>query len=37
MGRNARALYKAEFTAERNHHQLMAIYQDAIAELANAL
>ena len=33
MGRNARALYEAEFTAERNYQQLMAIYQDAIAEV----
>lgn len=30
MGRNARAQYEAEFTAERNHEQLMAIYEDAI-------
>lgn len=30
MGRNARALYEAEFTAERNHQQLVAIYQDAM-------
>lgn len=37
MGRNARALYEAEFTAERNYHQLMAIYQDAIAEVAISL
>jgi glycosyltransferase involved in cell wall biosynthesis len=37
MGRNARALYEAEFTAERNYHQLMAIYQDAIAEVASEL
>ena len=33
MGRNARALYEAEFTAERNYQQLMAIYEDAIAEV----
>lgn len=32
MGRNARARYEAEFTAERNYQQLMAIYRDAIAE-----
>jgi glycosyltransferase involved in cell wall biosynthesis len=31
MGRNARILYEAEFTAERNYQQLMAIYEDAIA------
>jgi glycosyltransferase involved in cell wall biosynthesis len=31
MGHNARKLYEAEFTAERNYQQLMAIYQDAIA------
>jgi len=31
MGRNARTQYEAEFTAERNYQQLMAIYQDAIA------
>ena len=30
MGRNARARYEAEFTAERNYQQLMAIYADAI-------
>lgn len=30
MGRNARVLYEAQFTAERNHQQLLAIYQDAI-------
>ena len=33
MGRNARAHYEAEFTAERNYQQLMAIYEDAIAEV----
>lgn len=33
MGRNARSQYEAEFTAERNYQQLMAIYQDAIAEV----
>lgn len=32
MGRKARALYEAEFTAERNYAQLMAIYRDAIDE-----
>lgn len=31
MGHNARKLYEAEFTAERNFQQLMAIYQEAIA------
>jgi len=31
MGRNARALYEAEFTADRNYAQLIAIYNDAIA------
>ena len=33
MGRNARAVYEAEFTAERNYQQLMAIYQSAISEI----
>lgn len=33
MGRNARALYEAEFTADRNYEQLMQIYHDAINEL----
>lgn len=33
MGRNARALYEAEFTAERNYQQMMTIYQDAIDEV----
>jgi len=31
MGRNARTLYEAEFTAERNYVQLLNIYNDAIA------
>jgi glycosyltransferase involved in cell wall biosynthesis len=31
MGRNARALYESEFTAERNYAQLITIYNDAIA------
>jgi hypothetical protein len=31
MGRNARALFEAEFTPERNYQQLMTIYADAIA------
>lgn len=30
MGRKAHAQYEAEFTAERNYAQLMAIYEDAI-------
>jgi glycosyltransferase involved in cell wall biosynthesis len=33
MGQNARKLYEAEFTAERNYQQLMAIYAEAIAEV----
>ena len=33
MGLNARKQYEAEFTADRNYHQLMAIYADAIAEV----
>ena len=33
MGRNARALYEAQYTAERNYQQLMTIYQDAISEV----
>ena len=33
MGHNARRLYEAEFTAERNYHQLIAIYQSAIDEV----
>jgi len=36
MGRNARAKYLAGYTAERNHQQLIAIYQDAINEYDNA-
>lgn len=35
MGRNARLLYEAEFTAERNYQQLLAIYQDAIIAVKN--
>lgn len=31
MGRNARARYEAEFTVERNHRQLVSIYEEAIA------
>lgn len=34
MGRNARALYEAQYTADRNYAQLMAIYRDAIDEVA---
>jgi glycosyltransferase involved in cell wall biosynthesis len=34
MGANALRKYQAEFTAERNYEQLMAIYQDAIAAQA---
>lgn len=38
MGRNARAVYEAEYTAERNYQQLMVIYADAInAAKAQAL
>jgi hypothetical protein len=32
MGRNARARYEAEFTADRNYDQLMAIYRNVIDE-----
>jgi glycosyltransferase involved in cell wall biosynthesis len=35
MGRKARAQYEAEFTAERNYAQLMAIYADAISANKN--
>jgi glycosyltransferase involved in cell wall biosynthesis len=35
MGRNARALYETEFTAERNYQQLIAVYQSAISEVKN--
>lgn len=34
MGRNARAFYEVEYPAERNYRQLMAIYHDAITEVA---
>jgi len=34
MGRNARAKYEAEFSAERNYAQLIAIYEDAIKVVA---
>jgi glycosyltransferase involved in cell wall biosynthesis len=30
MGRNARAVYEQEFTAERNHEHLMQVYAEAI-------
>lgn len=33
MGRNARQYYEAEFTADSNYQQLMAIYESAIAEV----
>ncbi|MDO9280007.1 MAG: glycosyltransferase family 4 protein [Polaromonas sp.] len=33
MGRKARALYEAKFTAEQNYPQLIKIYQDAISEV----
>lgn len=32
MGRKARMQYEAEFTAERNYGQLMAIYEDVVRE-----
>ena len=32
MGRNARARYEADFTAETNYAQLIAIYHSAIQE-----
>ena len=35
MGRNARTLYEAKFTAEQNYRQLMVIYEDAISEVIN--
>lgn len=31
MGLNARSKYEAEFTAEKNYQQLLAIYHDAVA------
>lgn len=34
MGGNARAKYEAEFSADRNYVQLIAIYEDAIAAAA---
>jgi len=35
MGRNARSLFEAEYSAERNYAQLMTIYEDAIQDLKN--
>ena len=32
MGRAARRVYEARYTADRNHAQLMSIYQSAIEE-----
>ena len=37
MGGKARAKYEAEFTAERNYAQLMAIYEDVIIEGLNVI
>ncbi len=37
MGLNARKLYEAKYTADRNYEQLIAIYRDAITELGNEL
>lgn len=37
MGRNARQQYEAEFTAERNYQQLMAIYESAIEEVKSGV
>ena len=36
LGLQARAKYEAEFTADRNYAQLLAIYRGAIAEVAAA-
>lgn len=36
MGRKARTQYEAEFTAERNYGQLIAIYEDVIQEQRDA-
>jgi glycosyltransferase involved in cell wall biosynthesis len=36
MGRAARGVYEARYTADINHGQLLAIYRDAIAEQARA-
>jgi len=33
MGRNARAQYEAEFSAEVNYQRLLAIYQESIDEV----
>jgi len=35
MGQKARAKYEAEFTAEQNYTQLMAIYDDALSAGSN--
>lgn len=37
MGRNARAKYEAEFSANRNYAQLIAIYEDAIHAIAKEI
>jgi glycosyltransferase involved in cell wall biosynthesis len=37
MGQNARKLYEAKYTADRNYNQLIAIYRDAIEESQNQL
>lgn len=37
MGRNARAKYEAEFSADRNYAQLIAIYEDAISAIAKEI
>ena len=34
MGLNARKKYEAEFSAEKNYPQLIAIYEDAIDAVA---
>lgn len=36
MGRNARAVYEARYTADRNYVMLMAIYEDAMRARATA-
>ncbi|MDO8294134.1 MAG: glycosyltransferase family 4 protein [Gallionella sp.] len=37
MGRNARAKYEAEFSADRNYAQLIAIYEEAISAVAKEI
>lgn len=37
MGRNARKKYEAEYTADQNYNQLIAIYRDAIDESGSEL